>query len=405
MIKKERTAVNTMESKYIKKAMELHMCTPVVDAHSDLAGEVLLRHRHGETRVIEHRYLPHWQAAGFHLIVSSVYIENSIFFPKPCSKQSNDQYQPPKSQKNWTDHWENGTLCWEQGYENALAQIRAIRQEIDALPEILCLVTSSEDLRQVMEQKKIGILLYMEGLDCIGTDITKIHDLYLHGVRGASLTWSRPNLLATGCCTATQFVDIPGCITPLGMEAIDALCRHHMFLDISHLNNEGWEQIHRHPYFSNTSEGIRATHHAPPYIATHSDAYSVFPNYRNLTDHQMAALARQGGVIGCNACKYITGAENATEYIDSICKHIEYIVDALDPFHVGFGFDLCDSYTRGKYQTEQIETEDCLRNHKEALLLTARLLERGMPEQTVLRILGLNWLDYFSSVLMPDSSL
>ena len=57
---------------YLKLAEELHRQVPVTDAHNDLAGELLIRHRHGETDVIRHLYLDHWKSAGFQLIVSSV---------------------------------------------------------------------------------------------------------------------------------------------------------------------------------------------------------------------------------------------------------------------------------------------------------------------------------------------
>ena len=103
--------------------------------------------------------------------------------------------------------------------------------------------------------------------------------------------------------------------------------------------------------------------------------------------------------MGFNACKYIVGGNNPKQYPDAMCEHIEHAVSIAGADHVGLGFDLCDSYTRGKYQTYAIEPEDCLENHKKALLLTARLLERGMSEQTVLQILGLNWLQYLEVLL------
>lgn len=362
-----------MEYIYNQQALRLHKETPVIDSHCDLAGELLLRHRNGEERVIERLYLPHWKTAGFQLIVSSIYIENAVFFPKETAS-------------DWTCHWTHRTLCWEQGFVNALEQIEIIKQEISELPEELCLVTSKKELVSVKKQQKIGILLYMEGLDCIGPDLDKIKTLYRLGVRGASLTWSRPNLLATGCCTAAKFIEIPGQITSLGFQAIELLEKLHMFLDISHLNNEGWEQIRQLP-------------HTIPYIATHSNSYKIHPNYRNLTDEQMYTLAQQGGIMGLNACKYIVGVEHPTDYLDAMCRHVEYIIKTIGVNHLGYGFDLCDSYSKGKYQKEDIEPEDCLQNHKEALLLTARLLERGMSEQNVLRVISLNWLEYFEALL------
>lgn len=397
--------MNPKHISYEEFAQQLHQSVPVIDAHNDLAGEILLRHQQGEQDVIRRLYLPNWKAAGFQLILSSIYIENWVFYPSsdiPHFIGSTRPYPSPSNSfsKTWMDYWKEETLCWEQGFEHALKQIEIIKEEIHELSEELCLVTTKNDLEEVKQCKKIGILLYMEGLDCIGSDLDKIYTLYQLGVRGASLTWSRPNLLATGCCTATKFQDIPGRISPLGIQAIQELQRLGMFLDISHLNNEGWEQVNN--FFSNQPTGQEVSSISfLPYVATHSNVYSIHPNYRNLTDEQMQELAKQGGIMGFNACKYIVGysdthiGSHSLHCLDAMCCHIEYAVNLIGANHVGLGFDLCDSYTRGKYQNENIEPEDCLENHKKALLLTSRLLERGMSEQTVLRIIGLNWLEYF----------
>lgn len=383
------------EETYYDQACRLHRQVPVIDCHNDLAGELLLRHQQGESHVIQRLYLPGWKAAGFQLIVSSIYVENAVFFPKASVSDCLRKEQTVQdNRKDWNYYWKEHRLCWKQGFDNALAQIDAITQEIHELPDELCLVTMPEDILQIKQGRKIGILLYMEGLDCIGQELTKLRVLYQMGIRGASLTWSRPNLLATGCCTATKHQDIPGPITPLGEQAIRTLQESSMFLDISHLNNEGWNQVNQ-LYSNEKKMGFKQI----PYIATHSNSYTIYPNYRNLTDQQMTALANQGGIIGLNACKYIVGCQNPADYLDSMCKNIEYMVNLVGAEHVGFGFDLCDSYSRGKYQTETVDKEDCLQNHKEALLLTARLLERGMSEQNVLRIISLNWLEYFEHLL------
>ena len=82
-----------------------------------------------------------------------------------------------------------------------------------------------------------------------------------------------------------------------------------------------------------------------------------------------------------------------------MCEHILYISHFIGFSRIGFGFDLCDSYTRGRDQTDLIEKEDCLENHEEALLLTARLMERGISEAELRQLLGTNWLQYFSQIL------
>ena len=160
----------------LAQALALHRENPVVDAHLDLAGEILLRHQAGEEDVIRRHYLSDFKKAGIRLVVSSVFVEND----------------------NLKDGW-----------QNALKQIAALKKEVSGLDE-LTFIESSRDLEQLLKGEKIGILLYMEGLDCIGEDIDRINELFKLGVRGASLTWSRPNALAVGCCKAAEHRQIFG---------------------------------------------------------------------------------------------------------------------------------------------------------------------------------------------------
>ena len=75
--------------------------------------------------------------------------------------------------------------------------------------------------------------------------------------------------------------------------------------------------------------------------------------------------------------------------------------------HVGYGFDLCDSYDRAAYELQKQkrraerkpEPMDCFWNHSRIPLLTAALLERGMEEKTVIQIIGGNFMRYFETVL------
>ena len=65
-----------IEEKYRRQAEKLHRENPAVDAHLDLAGEVLIRRQLGERDIVRHHYLDDWKRGGFSLIVSSVFVEN-----------------------------------------------------------------------------------------------------------------------------------------------------------------------------------------------------------------------------------------------------------------------------------------------------------------------------------------
>lgn len=345
---KEKLDIRIREE-YLKKAMELHRENPVADAHLDLAGEILLRNQAGEQDIIKKYYLPHFKSAGIKLVVSSVYVEN-------------------------------GNL--NHAWQNALAQIAALKEDIEELEEIV-LVQNKADLEEILSGGKTGILLYMEGLDCIGEEVEKLDTLYDLGVRGASLTWSRPNALAVGCCKASEYRQIPGGLSDAGIRAVRKLEKLSMFLDVSHLNDEGFRQVCR------IAER--------PFLATHSGSRRIYDNYRNLTDEQMRALASKGGIMGMNGCKYIAGSLSGN-HLEMLCRHIEYEAEQIGAEHVGYGFDLCDSYSRARAALRgenYTDRDDCLSDHGQVPLVTAALLQRGMDAEKAACIIGSNFINYF----------
>lgn len=349
----------------LQRAMRLHRTHPVVDAHLDLAGEILLRRGAGEKSIIRNRYLKQWRQAGIALIVCSVYVPDEVLLAE-------------------------GT---EGAWQNGLHQLEALYQDMADTPEVMP-VRNRAELARAMAGEAIGILVYMEGLDGIGEQLERLEELYEMGVRGASLTWSRQNALASGCCRAGQHLQISGGLTKLGKEAVKEMERLSMFLDVSHLNDDGFEDVKKTA--------------VKPFCATHSNARDVYDNYRNLTVSQLKYLAEQEGVAGLNGCRYIAGSL-AGNHLEMLCRHLEYEVNAVGECHVGFGFDLCDSYGEARRLFRQKqgmeaggeEKEDCLLSHGQIPLLTAALLQRGMEEEKVIRVMGENFAAYFARVLPP----
>ena len=245
-----------IEEVFLDWARQIHKENPVVDAHFDLAAEVYERRLAGERDVVERRYLPHFQEAGLNVLVSSIYV--------------------------------SGRDLPEQGLRRALGQIAALREDLEPVKDRICVVTGKRELEKALWEKKTAVLLALEGLDPLSSDLGLLRIFYDLGVRGASLTWSRRNAFATGCCRAGEFREIPGGLTDLGRKAVQKMEELGMWLDVSHLNNDGFSEI--------------CACAGRPFIASHSDAWEIHPNYRNLKDGQIEALAARGGVIGMNAC-------------------------------------------------------------------------------------------------------
>lgn len=342
-----------IEKKYMDLAMELHRNYPVVDAHLDLAGELLFRKKMGEKNPLKIHYLENLRICGCNLVVSSIYIRNE---------------ELP-----------------EMGLREALDQISALLEAIDLNPEFL-LVRTAQDLNRVIREDRIGILLYMEGLDCIGRDIRLLRILWELGVRGASLTWSRRNALASGCCKASEQINISGGLSADGYLAVEEMERMGMFLDVSHLNDEGFADICK-------SAGAA-------FAATHSNSRSVHFHYRNMTDEQIKELAARGGVMGLNGCDCIVGSSCGPVSLEMLCRHVEHVVSLVGINYVGYGFDFCDSYMEAEPRLPLAwNRSDCLGDHSHVPELTAALLKRGMREEDAVKVIGGNWVRYFRKLL------
>ncbi len=351
-----------IKDEYLQAAKELHKNNIVVDTHLDLAAEIFFRRLAGEKDIIKNRFLDNWRYAGINLIVSSVFTETE--------------------------------LLPSMGLVNAMDQIAALYEETDRLRDQLMMIKNKEDLRKLKLTNKVGILIYMEGLDCIGDHVPLLRALYEMGVRGASLTWSRPNMLATGSGRSSDRVNPRGNLTNAGKEAVRYMEEHHMFVDVSHMNDDGFYDI---------AECARK-----PFIATHSNARGVHYAHRNLSDDQMEILKKANGIMGLNNLGCFVGVDNVTateeECLAGLCRQVEYEVQKIGSRHVGYGFDLCDSYylSLPAFADGHYVKEDCLASHAQMIDLTAMLLQRGMSREDMVNIIGGNFYRYFMEILPEE---
>ena len=127
-------------------------------------------------------------------------------------------------------------------------------------------------------------------------------------------------------------------------------------------------------------------------MATHSNSREVAFHYRNLTDTQMQILADQGGIAGLNGYVRLVSETAEEEYpdengvycLEKLCMHVEHMVEVMGP-------------------EGQPHYADCLLNHGNVPLLTAALLQRGMDEEAVRKIVGENFVQYFRKMLPKTS--
>ncbi len=232
-------------------------------------------------------------------------------------------------------------------------ELATIQREIDKNRHRIAIAYSPEEIEENRKKGMMSAILTLEGTAGIGFNPELLDDLYMIGFRVVSLGWNEKNPLTGSNVTG-------GGLTDLGREFVREAQRLGMLVDVSHISDEGFWDI------------MKITN--APIIATHSNSRALCAHSRNLTDDMFRAVCETGGVAGYNMCDEFTG-ENPT--LDTVCDHIFHFME-LNPggscIALGGDLDGVETMPRGFAGVQDWPK------------LSARLLERGLEEQTVRNI-------------------
>jgi len=205
----------------------------------------------------------------------------------------------------------------------ALAMIDRFYQELEANAEYVAVARNYSDFLQNKKDNKVSAFLTIEEGGALKGDLANLRNFWRLGVRLITLTWNYPNEI--GYPNA-----LPECrdngLTPFGREVVAEMNRLGMLIDVSHLSNQGFYDV--------------AALTNSPFVASHSNAWSVTAHSRNLTDDMIKLVAAKGGVVGINFEKSFLGNAPISRIEDMVC-HIKYIynVGGCDVLAIGSDFD------------------------------------------------------------------
>ena len=192
--------------------------------------------------------------------------------------------------------WMDGKITGSEAVQKALDQIAAVRNMVATHPNDLVLCTTAAEVRRAHAQKKIAVLMGVEGGHMIASDL-RVLDAYADlGVRYMTLTHSVNDEWAD---SSTDKPEHNG-LTDFGKSVVKEMNRVGMMVDISHVADK-------------TFYDALAISEAP-LIASHSSCRALCNAPRDMTDDMIKALAAKGGVIQIN---YYVGFLSQ-EYRDAI---------------------------------------------------------------------------------------
>jgi membrane dipeptidase len=195
--------------------------------------------------------------------------------------------------------------------------------------DALRIVRTADDLEMCLREDVMAAILHFEGAENLGLDPGALESYYEKGLRSLGIVWSRPNAYAEGVpFTFPSSPDTGPGLTDAGRELVRECNRLGILVDLSHINEKGFWEV---------AEISRA-----PLVATHSNAHALCPASRNLTDRQLDAIRDSDGMVGVNfAIGFLRedGGESEDTPLETILRHVDYLVERVGIDRVGFGSD------------------------------------------------------------------
>ncbi len=274
-------------------AATVHREALVVELHSDVPIDVVIRRRRGEGQVLLRRHLPRWRAGGVKASVLTV-----------GGDQESQRIHDPG------DPFRSALL--------ALADLRADIRESDGA---ILLVTTAAEVRAAAQAGRFAVLFNLEGASPLRGSQAALDLFGELGVRALQLTWNLRNEVGDGVAE-----DASARLTRFGRDVVSHANRIGILLDASHLGQGCfWDLVER----------VRG-----PFVCSHSNPAALHKHPRNISDQQIAAVAKADGLVGI-AC-YPGFFAEADPTLEHVLNHIEHALAIAGPGHVGFGPDYID---------------------------------------------------------------
>lgn len=314
---------------------------PIIDGHTDFVLNLIKTKRNFlEELDTGHVDLPRARRGGIGAMLSAIYIPND--------------YLP------------------QHALIETLRGVDLLKRTIAASQGEMELIRTYGQLVDCLDRGVFGAILHYEGAEAIDPDFAVLRLSYELGLRSLGLTWSRPNIFADGVGPRNEGRGLTG----LGKELVRQCNEMGVLIDVSHLNEPGfWDVIE-------TS--------TRPIVASHSNARAVCDHERNLTDEQIKALAKNGGLMGLNyAVGFIVpGARSGADVsLSAMVDHIDHVVDLVGIEHVALGSDY-DGAT----------VPDVVGDAGRVQSLIEELARRGYDDAAIARICRDNWLRVLKAV-------
>jgi len=205
----------------------------------------------------------------------------------------------------------------EQGPEEHLRMIAALRHWLMARPEEYLLLLEADDVERARSTGRLAVGFDIEGANAVGDQLSLIQLYYDLGVRWMLMAYNTSNRAGGGC------QDQDGGLTNFGRAMVAEMERVGMLLCLGHTGHRTVREVL-----------AMATQ---PLIFSHSNCAALHPHPRNIPDELIRACAATGGVVGINGVGIFLGKNDISS--ETYARHVDHVVQLVGPAHVSIALD------------------------------------------------------------------
>ncbi|HEY2734827.1 MAG TPA: membrane dipeptidase, partial [Polyangiales bacterium] len=252
------------------------------------------------------------------------------------------------------------------GRVRALSEnVRSLRAIFERVSEQFQVVESAAEYRAARARARHGAFLAVQGGHALEADIEALRESGVVRVTLVHLTNS-----AFGSTSSPLRTRGDRGIGARGRAFVEALNAQRVFVDLAHIGRKGF------------FEAAAVHDRSQPLIVTHTGVSAVHPSWRNIDDEQLALVADTGGVIGVMFHgDFLSGHYWSGGPLEAVVDHLAHIVSVAGEDAAAIGSDWDGA----------IIPPQPLRSCEGLPRLVQAMIDRGMPERVIQKILGANF--------------
>ena len=306
---------------------------------------------------------------------------------------------------NWNreifeDLWSGGitavhaTLVYWENTEESFHKILEFDKLIKNNEDIICQAKTSQDILDAKKNNKVAFIYGFQNSAPICNDIFLVEKFYIKGLRFMQLTYNNQTPLAGGC-----FESQDSGVSRFGYAVIEEMNRLGMIVDLSHAGKK------------TCLDAIEISN--KPVAISHANPSFFHKSIRNIDNEVLEKLKNKNGFIGLSLYPYHLKDFGDCK-IEDFCKMIKELINLIGSNNIGIGSDLCLNWPdevvmwmrNGKWTKKKDYGESKEKNIKwpkqpnwyqkpsDINNLFNAMCKNGINENTALRIIGKNWLEF-----------